>query len=52
MITGSMRLDNDFRHRHWTLTGRNFDLSQLVGECFSSSSRCAWASSPWRKSVN
>ena len=36
MITGSMRLDNDFRHRHWTLTGRNFDLSQLVGECFSS----------------
>ena len=31
-----MRLDNDFRHRHWTLTGRNFDLSQLVGECFSS----------------
>lgn len=36
MITGSIRLGTDFTYRAWTLTGMNFDLSQLVGNGFSS----------------
>lgn len=36
MITGSMRLGNDFRHRHWNLAGRNFELAQLAGDSFAS----------------
>lgn len=36
MITGNLRLGADFTYRAWTLTGRNFDLSQVVGDGFSS----------------
>lgn len=36
MITGSLRLGTDLSYQAWTLTGRNFDLSQLVGNVFSS----------------
>lgn len=35
MITGSCCLGTDFMYAGWTLTGRNFDLSQVVGDGFS-----------------
>lgn len=35
-ITGACRLGTDMRSRIWTLTGTNFDLSQLLGDAFAS----------------